>query len=352
MKQERLLVVRTGGLGDIIMSLAALRALRKSSNSHVTLLCSSEAAPVIAGTGVYDEIVSFRRTKQRFAGCIDQSRLDQLIWLTTLRHRSYSKTLVLQPLLTQAGALRSRCMVKMAGAPSYGRNTDGRGRFFTHSTDEALDSDLHEVERAMRVVGLLGIDGPRDISLAPNRECVSGVRKELRASGVGNGELLIGVNAGSFRPANRWPAERFAQAAERLREASGASIVLIGSRSESDIAAHVASQIRGHCVSLVGKTTLAELVALLASVDLLLTNDTGTMHLAAALGTPLVAPFANSDPRRTAPYALHGKARVVTNHLCGRHSCRRRECMLNISVDHVVQAALGVLETSRSGSLA
>jgi heptosyltransferase-2 len=161
---------------------------------------------------------------------------------------------------------------------------------------------------------------------------------------LGDAGPWIGVNAGAFYgTAKRWLPERFAAAAALVARRTGARVAIVGSLAERPLGEEVAAQLGGSARVLCGETTLADLVGVLKQLRLLLTNDSGPMHLAAALGTPLVAVFGSTDWTETAP--VSERARVVREETeCA--PCKLRECpidhrcMTRVAVGRVAAAAL------------
>ena len=159
--------------------------------------------------------------------------------------------------------------------------------------------------------------------------------------------INIGINPGStYGPAKRWLPERFAGVGKRLVNEHKARILLFGQGEEKHLSDFIAGRIGENCLNLAGKTTLARLAALLERCDLLLTNDTGPMHIAAALGVPVVAVFGPTDPRTTAPA---GEKHIIVRKPVACSPCLKRkcptdhQCMKAISVEDVFNAVLKLL---------
>ena len=185
----------------------------------------------------------------------------------------------------------------------------------------------------------LSVDGPPDASLA----CPEGWAGRGRALLGGEGPW-IGVNPGAFYgSAKRWLPERFAAAADLVARRTGAGVAIVGAAAERPLGEAIAEQLRAPSRVLCGETTLGDLVGVLKHVQVLLTNDSGPMHLAAALGTPLVAVFGSTDWAETSP--VSARARVVREETACA-PCLLRECpidhrcMTRVGVDRVATAAL------------
>jgi heptosyltransferase-2 len=175
------------------------------------------------------------------------------------------------------------------------------------------------------------------------------------APSLASGKPLIGLNVGAeYGPAKRWPLDRFAGVARMLAERTGCHFVLFGGKADIPLAGELTRPLQGLTVtSLAGQTTLAELMAALALCQVVITNDTGPMHLAAALGTPVVVPFGSTSPELTGP-GLPGDPRHQL--LLGEAPCApcflRQcpvdfRCMQSITVERTVQATLEVLSRNR-----
>ncbi len=209
------------------------------------------------------------------------------------------------------------------------------------------------------------------VAIAPRHDVLSehlsprGIKKEAAAAGpvppagfrenpvpinpapARRGVINIGINPGStYGPAKRWLPERFAGVGKRLVSEHKARILLFGQRQEKGLSDFIAGRIGENCLNLAGKTTLAQLAALLERCNLLLTNDTGPMHIAAALGVPVIAVFGPTDPRTTAPA---GEKHIIVRKPVACSPCLKRrcptdhQCMKEIGVEDVFNAALKLL---------
>jgi heptosyltransferase-2 len=168
-------------------------------------------------------------------------------------------------------------------------------------------------------------------------------------SGLAGAGPLIGLNPGANGPARRWPIERYTALGKALRDGLDARVAVVGSRFETDLAERVAGAVPG-ARSLGGRTDLKTLAAVLAELDLLVTNDTGPMHVAAALGTPLIALFGAGDDRVTAPRGpgVHVLRELLFCSPCVRSHCPYDlECMKGLATAAVLAEATRVLSERR-----
>jgi heptosyltransferase-2 len=212
-------------------------------------------------------------------------------------------------------------------------------------------NNSHQLHHYLRLVGHLGADAePLPPRLVPGNAATQVMTTRLAPS-LASGKPLIGLNVGAeYGPAKRWPLDRFAGVARMLAERTGCHFVLFGGKADIPLAGELTRPLQGLTVtSLAGQTTLAELMAALALCQVVITNDTGPMHLAAALGTPVVVPFGSTSPELTGP-GLPGDPRHQL--LLGEAPCApcflRQcpvdfRCMQSITVERTVQATLEVL---------
>jgi len=166
-------------------------------------------------------------------------------------------------------------------------------------------------------------------------------------STINHQPLKIGLCPGAeYGPAKRWLPERFAEAAAKITEQSSAQWILLGTKDDAAIGEQIAAAIGDHCVNRIGQTTLDQLIDELRQCSLLLTNDTGTMHLAALLGVPVVAVFGSTEQRLTGPL---GNGHTVLRHHVECSPCFLRECPIDfrcmkaVTADEVADAVLSML---------
>jgi heptosyltransferase-2 len=321
----RVLVRAPNWVGDVVLSLPALRDLRRAfPSSRLEVLARPWVAGLYAAVPELDGVVESRGT---------------LADAAAIRGR-YDVGLLLP------NSFASAFTIWRAGIPErWGYATDGRGALLTRSCRVRASlggrSQVYYYRAMLEGLGL-AVSGPPDASLA----CPEAWAERGRAL-LGSPGPWIGINPGAaYGTAKRWPPERFAAAAALVARRSGAQVAIVGSAAERPLAEAIAAQLGGAARVLCGETTLADLVGVLRELRLLLTNDSGPMHLAAALGTPLVAVFGSTDWTETAP--VSERARVVREETeCA--PCKLRECpidhrcMTRVAVDRVAATALELL---------
>jgi heptosyltransferase-2 len=320
-----LLVRATNWLGDAVMTTPALRALRSACpRARISLLAKPLVAELFRHHPDVDEVLVYERPG-RHDGVIGRLRM-----AGELRRRRFDAAILLQ------NAFDAALLAFLAGIPARaGYATDGRRALLTDPvplTPEIMER--HEVEYYLCLLEPLGI--PRlpspELRVAVSGEERAAMSDRLAGLGIDRGVPFLAINPGAtYGSAKRWYPDRFAAVADALSEEWGAAVVVVGSPAEAPLA---------------GKTTVREMMALVSLSSFLVTNDSGPMHIGAALGVPLVAIFGPTDWRRTSPWT--DRARVVRVDVdcspCMLRACDRgHECMLGVTPGMVIDAARNLL---------
>jgi heptosyltransferase-2 len=247
--------------------------------------------------------------------------------------------------LLLTNSFSSALLFTLAKIPErWGYASDGRAPLLTKRVPRGEAGPVvHQVHEYLRLISGLGLKPrPPRIKLTLSAAEARAARQRLRGLGVAAGRRLVVIDPGaSYGPAKRWLPERFAATADRLRARSKAEILLVGSAGEVALAERVAAGMKTSPHVLTGRTTLRELLGLLGQAALVLTNDSGPMHMANALGIPVVAVFGPTDPRRTGPVQPPS---VVLKKDAPCWPCLYRacpydhRCMSAIAVDEAVEA--------------
>lgn len=339
---RKILVRATNWIGDAVMSIPALDALRvQFPDADITVLAKPwvsdvyDRHPAINRQIVYDAEKEHRGTRG-FAGLIArlrEERFDTAILLPNAFHAAWL-------------AWRVRVPVRVG----YAR--EGRALLLTTAV-EALPPAAygHQAYYYLHLLFRAGLiarpESPRpleEVRLFVQPEEKAWAERYLASLALQGPRFLIGVAPGAaYGPAKRWPAARFAEVADRLIAALSADVLIFGSRGEKALAEDVAGDMK-HTPSIVaGETTLRQSMALLEQCRLVVSNDSGLMHVAASLGVPVISIFGSTDPGATGP--LGPFARILQNPVpcspCGLRVCPIDfRCMEGLSVDTVYRAAL------------
>jgi heptosyltransferase II len=365
---EKILVRSVNWLGDAVMSVPALLRLREAKpTAHITLLSAEKLGGLWDGQPFLDELLLFspkdglwqiasRLRKENFNCAVAfpnslRSALELCLAGIPRRvgyARSWRKFLLTDRIPARAGEVR---MHKRTAAEAQ-RLADGGGN------SQEIPSEAHHTLDYLQLVSALGASP----ALLPPRITIPMEEAQRTAGNLGmtTPERVpwFGINPGAeYGPAKRWPAERFVGAALALQKRIRCRWVIFGGGGDVELAAKIADALEragsgpNAVLNLAGKTTLRELVAALKICRLLITNDSGPMHIAAALGTPLVAIFGSTSPEMTRPPISTSvqilRAPDVACSPCFLRTCPIDfRCMMRISVAEVVQAALNIVRQS------
>jgi heptosyltransferase II len=321
---ERLLVVSPNWLGDAVMALPAIGDLhRHLPRARLIVAARRAIAGLFMMSPIVDEVVVMEWSGRLWAR---RSRRADIATLRALR----ADASVLLP-----NSFASAWLVHRAGIPErWGYATDMRQRLLSRSIRRPAIR-VHQAEYYRRLVKDLGIEnGPLDPDLVVPRHAIEQAREMLRAAGWDESRPLVVMAPGAaYGGAKRWPSEHFAEIATRLVCEHGAHCVLVGSAADASttrwVRALVTEDARGRIVDLAGSTTLDTLSGVLGLASACVSNDSGAMHLAGAVGVPLAALFGPTRERETAPLSRpHRRLEVLINHVWCR-PCMLRECPLD-----------------------
>jgi heptosyltransferase-2 len=360
---KRILVRGTNWLGDAVMTTPALLRLReKFPDSHIALLTPKKLEELWQHHPAINEIISFSPGRSVFA--VGKK----------LREGKFDTALVLP------NSPRSAIEVFWAGIPTrIGYARPWRNFFLTRTVSErpgivkmrkrspdeikqlisqqpqtpkpkAQNTATNQANEYLHLVAALRASSePTPAKLFVAAEEIEAVRKKFGLDSISN--PIFGLNSGAeYGPAKRWPVERFIAAAKEIQKRTNCTWILFGGKNDTEFTDPIQNAIGSSAINLACKTSLRELMALLKCCRVFLTNDTGPMHVAAALGVPTVAIFGSTSPELTSPFSSsESRVQIVAADVpCS--PCFLRECpidfrcMNNIGVEQVTHA---VLESSK-----
>jgi heptosyltransferase II len=285
----KIVIRATNWVGDAIMALPALRAVRKKfHDAEITILSRSYITAIYEHQEVCDNLMVLGEESDTVA---------------QLRSEKFDVALLLQNAFEAAWvAWRARIPERLG----YAR--DGRSILLTTApkVPKADEIPAHEqfyyLELLRRIGWTDSIAGESLISLIVPQEKKQRAKEFLVAAGSHDGRLRVAIGAGaSYGSAKCWPPGRFAELANRLHAQSDADVVLFGTATETPVSEAIKAGMRYAPIDLTGKTSIGDLPALLSQCHLFVGNDSGAMHVAAAVGLPVVAVFGPTDPLGTAP---------------------------------------------------
>lgn len=340
---KRVVVRGTNWVGDSVMTVPALRALRRVlPEAEITLVLRPSAKDIFADADFLDHLLIYDR----------RNAFSIIPQVSEWRKRQFDLAVLFQ------NAFEAALIPFLAGVPlRLGYATESRQALLTHPLPlPDWRSTRHEVFYYLYLVTALEqlLSGKSEIceSVPDASLQISDARKSeaenlLRAYGVRVGEPVVALCPGSINSrAKRWPAEDYAALADRLID-SQRQVLLIGSEAEADVTREVTSRMRQQPVVLTGKTSLSQITAVLSLVDLVVTNDTGPAHIAAALGRPTLVIFGPTNPLTTRPFAPEAE---ILRHPPDCAPCMLRDCpidhrcMTAITVDEVFEHSHALLK--------
>jgi lipopolysaccharide heptosyltransferase I len=330
---RRIGLVKPSALGDIVHALPVLGALRQRfPAASITWVVNRAYATLLQGHPHLDNVLAFDRTAAR-GGWLEGLRAFADI-LRAVRSARFDLVIDLQ------GLLRTGIMTLASGARwRLGLSSAREGARFCYNhvltpRDGRPELSMHAVDRYWLAAQALGVgDEPKCFSLPIPADASAWATQRLRDLP----RPWLMTNVGTRWETKRWPTSSFAELATRAHQHFGASLILVGGPEESPLARQVCAGFAGPACDLTGQTTLPQLVAVLEKADVVVSNDSGPLHLAVALGRPVVAPFTCTSPQRTGPYGQPGSA-VLTGVDCAASflkRCSRLDCMKELTADRL-----------------
>ncbi len=321
----KILVIKLGALGDVINTLPVVVNMHRHFNAEIHWLVAPLSLPILTGHPSVGKTVVFDRRRLK-------ESLPQL--LRAIRATEYDIIIDFQRILKSAlfcmaargrrriGFDTNRCK-EMTGLFPFERIPPG-------------DPDSHMLTQYMEFGEYLGVPCSR----------VSWNIPRFENHGLQLPAEYIVLNIGATKQPNRWPSDRFAELADRIHESFRMPCVITGGPEDRGDAVVVQNRARSEIINLAGRTSLTELVEIIARAECVITADTGPMHLACGLGTNLIALFGPSDPSRTGPFrGTVIKSRVPCGP-CNKKECSTPVCMERIGTGEVMDRLAGILHMS------
>jgi heptosyltransferase II len=343
----RVLVKEVNWLGDLVISLPALRAIRAAfATSTLTVMVKRELASFFNGMNWVDEVMTYS-VGRGLRGLSDQRKI-----IGRIRDLRFDLAILFP------NSFQSALWMTLGGVPRRaGFVADHRRLLLTHRAmpaGDALSGHQRGYWLAMirETMGIMPAAGAEELPLevaSPRREKMRAWLNDNRM--IAGASLIAIAPAAAYGPAKEWPLVRFAALIDLLSERAGAECVLVGAPSERDLCAQVAATSRSNPIVAAGQTNVGDLIGLLSLCNGFVGNDSGAMHLAAALAIPTVGIFGSTNPERTGP---GGPRAAVINHRlecspCLERTCRfgHYNCLREITPPEVARqlAALGAFQS-------
>lgn len=334
---KRILIIRLDKIGDVLLSTPVIKAVRDAyPASYIAFMVQPYARDIVKGNPYLNEVIVYDKSGD------EKSFIGNLRFLSRLRRDRFDLAIILHP------NNRSHMLAFLAGIPvriGYDRKL---GILLTKRIPHTKQLGLkHERDYALDVVRYLGIE-PKDKALyMPIDDNSEGKIKHLLGqNGIKESDLIIAVNPGASCPSKKWPLENYIKAVDELAAKYGAKIIIISGKKEKTLGDRLAESLKAKAINLAGRTTVSDLASVLKRSRILISNDSGPVHIACAVGTPVIAIFGRSDPGLSpARWAPTGVKDVVFHKdvgcgVCLAHDCRIGfKCLKAVTPEEVVEAA-------------
>lgn len=328
----KILVIKPSSLGDVIHSLPFLKAVKDTfKDVQVDWVISKNLQEVLEGNPLINRLIVIDKDSWKKIWKALKTVADMKELIKTLRDDEYDMVVDLQ------GLLRSGIITFFARSPvKAGFDNAREGSRIFYNKKVSIADAVHAVDRYLEAAKAIGAGiGKAEFPISVDNDAKENIRKVL-----GNiTQYAVAVPSARWQT-KRWPPEKFGSLISRL----SVPCVITGSSADTQIAERVISSSGGNGFSLCGRTGLKELTALIAGARAVVSNDSGPMHIAAALGIPVIALFGPTDPEKTGPYGWHTNENLrvirapVSCSPCFRKKCKEDPCMNKIGVEEVYEA--------------
>ncbi len=331
------LIIQLAGLGDMVLATPAMHALRQLyPGASISLLANSRSVEIISGCSDIDEVFVLRGIKNLFK--------------TTgfLRGKHYDIVINLARLYSFSGVVKMFVLFWLIhGKYWVGRNTDQKGFFYHLKVPERLNEQKHEVDSKLYIIRALGAEVKEiKFSLNFNSDEEQFVDKFLENKGMNQGQRLLAINFSTFRPSRNWPNQYYAQLANQLHQETKAKVIFLGVAKDKNAFAQLKKQLNFTPLDFIGVFTARQLGVFLKKCDLLISPDSGVVHIANALGVPMVVLFGPGEYGRYRPYSKINTIIINKNAECApcfKLRCKNKKCMQSIRPEEVLAAAKQLL---------
>ena len=340
-KYQRILIVRTDRIGDVLLSTPVIKALRqKYPQAYISMMVAPLARDIVEGNPYLDEVIIYDKDIKH------RSWMRSLKFSSRLKKRKFDLAIILHPtnrvhLLTFLAGISRRL--------GYNRKFGFLVNFRKEHTKQ--DGLKHEAEYNLDLLCDLGLSGnAQDLFMPIRPESEQWVKDLFDSQGIKETDKILAINPGASCSSKIWPAGNFAKVADILAKQHNFKILILAGPKDIPVADMIAHKIREGAINLSGKTSLSHLASILKRCVLFISNDSGPVHIASSLGVPVISIFGRNQPglspRRWGPLGrfdkyLHKDVGCVQ---CLAHDCKKEfACLRAISVEDVLSAAESIL---------
>ncbi len=340
-KLQRICIVKLSAIGDVVHALPTAAAIKRTwPHIDIWWLVEDRCAGILEDNPTLTGVITVPLKRWRKDPWSARTWRELAAFRRTLRAHRFDLVIDIQ------GLLKSAILAMMTGCRMRISHADQReGSRFLNKAVPAYSKGTHVVDEYLDVARFLGAEPfPVEFPLHVPDKARDRIHQLMNEYGLADGSPLAVINPSAGQPQKRWPADRFAELAHRLETERQMRVAVVGAASDKELAQHVCTG--NHAVNLAGLTTLKELAALLERATVHICGDTGSAHIASALGTPVVGLYGPTNPRRSCPYGQ--LERVVSTYGtcpdCAAHPrCKSDLCMVTMATEDVFQAVDRVL---------
>ncbi len=341
-KFKRILIVEVNWLGDVLFSTAAIKAIKeKYPNSFLACMVVKRCSEILENNPSIDEVIVFDEKNSH------RSFLSKVKFIVFLRKKNFDTVFLFHRSFTRA------LICYLAGIKRSVGYYRKKVRFLITDKVDPPTNDLHRAEYYINLINKVGIEAKhKKCEFFVDSKAMSMIADLLVKAKIERGTNYIVINPGGNWDLKRWPAENYVQLADRIMQELKYKIIISGAKKDIDLAQTINSKLKNKALILVGKTNLNELGALLKGANVVVSADSGPMHLANALGTSVVAIFGPTSPQITGPYNINVEHIILQKDVgclvpCYEVNCTDNKCMKAITADEVFEAVKKILNNDK-----
>jgi heptosyltransferase-2 len=338
---KRILIARTDRIGDVILSTPVIKALRERyPKAYIAMMVSAYAKDVVEGNPYLDKVIVLDKDKQH------KGWFGSFKFIGRLKKNKFDLCLILHP------TNRVHLLTYLSGIPKRVGYDRKSGFLLTDKIKHSKQFGLkHELDYNLDLLRYLGIEASdKELFIPIKAESEKWLEELFKREGINEADKLLAIHPAASCPSKIWPAERFAEASDKLAEKYGFKILVIAGPKDAAVAKNLVSHMRSATINLGAKTSVTQLASLLKRCKLLISNDSGPVHIASAVGTPVISIFARNQaglsPKRWGPVGKNDK--ILHKAICIEclaHKCKKQfACLKAITVEDVISAADVILK--------
>ena len=348
MNYKKILIINLAGIGDLLLSVPALKALRGCfPNAQISLLTTKKVYEITKDFKFIDKVICL---DLNYGGILGLSGIfAQIISLIKLRIENFDIAINMRTLVSDKSAHKMHALIKFIKPKKVaGRDTENRGVFYDVKIPETQIGQKYEMEYDIDLIEALGATVlDRKIDFKVSQYNITNMGKKLSELNINKQSIVVGIHPGGM-PSRRWAIENFCELIGIINKEIDCCFVITGGPSELILAEKLGEALPLRVINFINQLSIDQTAALIKRCNLFISNDTGPMHIAAILRTPLIALFGPGDIKRFDPRVIFNKAIVFYNKQecapCEHVFCEDMLCLKAIKVEDVAKTAVDLLK--------